>query len=251
MLRYAGWRLAAASGAFSSAAFTGDDGGAYERAEAERARLQQENKSAFSSGFAGVNTNPFTVDHSYDQLKRPTADTYRSMSDDELIALLRTREKQVHQLRSIYENFHYEADKHFRKMVFDYHDKTLQLSQVHGKMQEVSYQISREVLKQLREEQEKLSRDIRMALILSTVITLVFWVWVRRHYVALKELEEDPDAIRRATMAPPITGIGAYSGNWFSSSKRSARSWETSWEKEVRESREKAQQKLLEQKVEP
>ncbi|CCW70300.1 unnamed protein product [Phytomonas sp. Hart1] len=251
MFRHAGCRLAAMSSAFSSAAFTGNDDGSYERFQEERQRLQQENTYTPSSRSSGLNTSPFINDHSYDHLKRPTADTYRAMSDDELVELLRTRERQVHQLRSIYENFHYEADKHFRKMVFDYHDKTLQLSQVHGKMQEVSFQINREVLKQLREEQETYTRDTRMAFIFSSILTFWFWIWVRRHYIALKELEEDPDAIQRAAMAPSVTGIGSYSWNCFSSSKRSARSRETSWEKEVRESREKSREGILENKLNP
>ncbi|KAH9597594.1 hypothetical protein LSM04_004486 [Trypanosoma melophagium] len=207
------------SSGFSSAAFTGDDGGVY--AEREKTRAQH------------------TADATDTTTKsRPTIETYRVMSNEELEKLLHIRERQVQQLRTVYEAFHYEADKCFRTMVFDYHEKALQLSQVHGKMQLGSLQISREALVKMREQQEMYSRDHRLALTVCTIFTFVFWVWVRRHYVRREELYGEEMQLRLASNSPSITGIGSYNENIFGSAKRSARYVETSWEREVRERRE-------------
>lgn len=166
----------------------------------------------------------------------PTLDHYRSLTDDELEALLKTRDEQIKQLRQIYEMFHYEADRNFRRMIFDYHEKALQLSQVHGKMQMSSLQINREALTRMREQQEMLNRDKRLALLVSLIVTLGFWIWVRRHYVRTSELRAAAaggGAVPHTSVA--VTGFGSYGGNVFSSSKRSARGRETSWERESRE----------------
>lgn len=254
--------LAAATttgGAFSSAAFTGDDDGAYERLRQERARIDDEHAasaySASSKHFtASGNSGPdgFTTSGNtdrdrqrYQDLTRPTIDTYTAMTDEELVTLLRTRESQVTQLRQVYQNFHYEADKHYRKMVLDYHDKSLQFSQVHGRMQNASIQINREALVKMREEQEMMTRDMRLTVISCLIFIFGFWAWVRRHYVGRRELEaqieaDGYDASLRSTMAHSITGSGSFNDNFFGSTKRSARSWETAWEREIRERREAA-----------
>lgn len=181
------------------------------------------------------------------------------MSDEQLAQLLETRMKQVGQLRSIYEHFHYSVDKHLRKTVLDYHDKAMQLSQVHGQMQNSSLRVNREALVKMREEQEMFARDYRMALFLSVVITLVFWVWVRRHYIHQSEVEltalqpgtsVDTTAATAAAaevnggapqhqaalarLSPSVTGAGHWGGYYFGSEKRSARYRETAWEQEKR-----------------
>lgn len=164
------------------------------------------------------------------------------MTDEDLEALLRTREQQIRQLRAVYENFHYEADKCFRTMVFDYHEKALQLSQVHGKMQLGSLQISREALVKMREQQEMYSRDHRILVVICSVFGFVFWVWVRRHYVRREELCGGGDVcLRPLGNQRPVTGIGSYNENVFGSAGRSGRALETSWEREVRERRERQQ----------
>ncbi|ORC89458.1 uncharacterized protein TM35_000122330 [Trypanosoma theileri] len=213
------------SSGFSSAAFTGDDGGMY--AEREKIRSQHTDTAGKS---------------------RPTIETYRTMRDEELETLLQTRERQVNELRRVYESFHYEADKCFRTMVFDYHEKALQLSQVHGKMQLGSLQISREALVKMREQQEMYSRDHRLALTVCTVFTFLFWIWVRRHYVRREELFGEEMQLRVAANSPSVTGIGSYGENIFGSAKRSARNVETSWEREVRERREQEEKEEKEKK---
>lgn len=79
-------------------------------------------------------------------------DTYRAMTDEKLITLLKTRDQHVRDIRRIYESFHYNADTCFRTIVFDDHDRAMQLSQVHGRMQWASLQIKREALVKVREE---------------------------------------------------------------------------------------------------
>ncbi|KAK7200116.1 hypothetical protein NESM_000061600 [Novymonas esmeraldas] len=268
LLRASARRLAASTGGFSSAAFTGDDGGVHERHAKERELLTRHHQSSSSSsssaesprgsadgaassskpvweetcsptGFGGTGRGDGEADSADGALARPTIDTYRAMTDDELAATLQTRDEQIRQLRVIYENFHYDADHHFRKMIFDYHDKTMQLSQVHGRMQQASLQINREALSKMRDEQDMMTRDKRIIFTLCTVWTLVFWVWVRRHYVRSRELEQEPLVARDwAQMSPSITGIGSYNDNFFGSNKRNARFTETAWERELRERRE-------------
>ncbi|KAL7700888.1 hypothetical protein NQL31_005589 [Lotmaria passim] len=289
MQRYSLRRMAAATtGGFSSAAFTGDDGGTYDKLKGEQARLRRDNQSGAAdtsqndkstphrrgaddwsaSGSSsrrgqGPSSSSFSTGGATDfssatfasnddgsssgggggdataALERPTIDTYRAMTDEQLTDTLRLRDEQVAQLRRIYENFHYEADKHFRKMIFDYHDKTMQLSQVHGKMQQASLQINREALARMRDEQDRMTRDKRLIFTLCTIWSLIFWIWVRRHYVQRRELEQEPlSAMDRAVMNPSVTGAGSYGNNFFGSSKRSGRFAETSWEREVRERRE-------------
>ncbi|RNF24475.1 uncharacterized protein Tco025E_02445 [Trypanosoma conorhini] len=218
-------RLAAAAfGDFSSAAFTGDDGGEHASRASTRAQHVADATDTDSASTAR---------------SRPTIDTYRSMSAAELETLLRTREQQVQQLRAVYENFHYEVDKRFRTMVFDYHEKAMNLSQVHGKMQLGSLQISREALVKLREQQEMYSRDHRLLVTVCTVFTFAFWVWVRRHYVRREDLFGDESQMRIPGNQRSVTGVGSYNENVFGSAKRSARNLETSWEREVRERRER------------
>lgn len=255
MLRLTFRGLAATSGGFSSAAFTNDDDGAFEKLKQERKRIEEEHKANVSDSSKYFTGEGFTTSANtsedrakYDSLSRPTVDTYKAMTDEELVTLLRTREQQVGQLRQIYENFHYEVDKHYRKMVLDYHDKALQFSQVHGRMQNASMQINREALVKMREEQEMMTRDKRLTMLVCIVFTIGFWAWVRRHYIRRKELETQMeadayDAKLRSSMATSVTGSGSYNDNFFGSTKRSGRSWETSWEKEVRERREQKMQR--------
>ncbi|KEG10342.1 hypothetical protein DQ04_03851040 [Trypanosoma grayi] len=235
-----GMRLAAAAaagggdggGGFSSAAFTGDDGGEHAQRESTRAQHVGDANSNGSSSEGAAATGS----------SRPTIDTYRAMPTQQLETLLRTREQQVRKLQAIYENFHYEADKRFRTMVFDYHDKALQLSQVHGKMQLGSLQISREALVKMREQQEMYNRDHRLVLTVCTVFTFVFWVWVRRHYIRREDLDGTEAQLRVPINTRSVTGIGSYNENPFGSSKRSARNMETAWEREVRERQQQEQQ---------
>ncbi|KPA78227.1 putative mitochondrial hypothetical protein [Leptomonas pyrrhocoris] len=277
MLRYSLRRaVAAITGGFSSAAFTGDDGDAFNSLKSEQERLQRQHQSGqdaeeatardnFSSdrsrssgdesqnaSTASSSSSSFTgfdfssaahandgADASTSTLERPTIDTYRAMTDERLVDTLRLRDEQIAQLRLIYESFHYDADKHLRKMIFDYHDKTMQLSQVHGKMQQASLQINREALARMRDEQERMTRDKRLIFTLCTLWSIIFWVWVRRHYVKRRELESAwVSVVDRAQMSPAVTGIGSYGDNFFGSNKRNARFAETSWEREVRERRE-------------
>lgn len=240
MLRHTFRLVAGASSTgFSSAAFTGDDDGDYEHAERERARLREENVSSTdahgASGSGAATAGPSTRPARPED--RPTIETYRAMSDDELITLLQTREKQVKQLRTIYENFHYMADKAMRAQVLDYHDKALLIAKVHGKMQNSSLQTNRETLARMREEQEMFTRDKRLMLTVCSVVCLVFWIWVRSHYMKVRDLENSLYAAERVS-APPVFGMGRYDENIFSSKKRNARNWETSWEREVRERQE-------------
>lgn len=279
MLRYALRRLAAgATGGFSSAAFTGEDGGAYDKLKSDQDRLHRHHQSGGAEGGksssssssspgsstqrgdaaggsagaarGGFSSSSFTSSAAFPggtgrgasdtaALERPTIETYEAMTDEQLVETLRLRGEQVAQLRVIYENFHYEADRHFRKMIFDYHDKTMQLSQVHGKMQQASLQINREALARMRDEQDRMTRDKRLVFTLCTIWSLIFWVWVRRHYVMKRELEREPQsAADRGEMNPSVTGAGSYGNNIFTSSRRSGRMAETSWEREVRERRE-------------
>eukprot|EP00796_Vickermania_ingenoplastis_P010017 gene10017-6994_t len=207
----------ASSASFSSADFTGDSpgSGSREQQEAEanlreqRERLRREHQgqaprpgAAASSSSSSSSSTSFSKDGRasftyrpgedeapYADLTRPTRATYESMTDEELVELLKTREGQVEKLRAIYERFHYEVDKHLRRTVLDYHDKAMQLSQVHGQMQHSSLRINREALSKLREEQEMLTRDKRLVFFLCVVFTACFWVWVRRHYIRKEELE--------------------------------------------------------------
>ncbi|KAG8342696.1 hypothetical protein TRVL_06475 [Trypanosoma vivax] len=209
---------------FSSAAFT-EEGGS---ADFEAMKAQHTGVDPAASSSSAPNAG------------RPTVDTYRAMSLSDLETLLNTREEQVRKLRLVYENFHYEMDKRFRTMVFDYHEKALQLSQVHGKMQLGSLQISREALVKMREQQEMYSRDHRIVVAACTILTFIFWVWVKRHYVRREELfgavqQQLEMAARGGTVSRSVTGAGCYDGNIFGSAKRNARNRETSWEREVRE----------------
>jgi hypothetical protein len=288
MLRYSLRRLAVGTttgggAGFSSAAFTGEDGGAYAKLQSEQVRLQrlhqkgeekglhgEPSKAKHSGGNVGEDMNNsaggsstsrsnraygaaepsssstssfFSSSSSADgettALERPTIATYEAMSDEQLVDTLHLRDSQIAQLRAIYENFHYEADKHFRKMIFDYHDKTMQLSQVHGKMQQASLQINREALARMRDEQDRMTRDKRLVFTLCTLWSIIFWVWVRRHYVMKRELEQETiSPVDRAQMSASVTGAGSYGNNLFGSSSRNARFAETAWEREVRERRE-------------
>lgn len=164
------------------------------------------------------------------QAKLPTRETYEKLSDEELQTLILTKDRQIADLRRIYENFHYEVDKRFRTMIYDYHDKALSLSKVHGDMQAQSVTINREALIRMRERDEARNRDRRMTQVICFFSTLLFWIWVRRHYVLAKE-GEDPE------LSQPITGIGLRSENLFGMYSRNARSWDTPYEKELREER--------------
>lgn len=237
MLRWTtGLAAAAISGSgFSSGTFTDADGGAYASFQRERQRLQEAHTSRLhpdsKTPFISPESPPIYTDAS----ARPTEHTYRAMTDDELITVCRTRERQIRQLRSIYSNFHYEADKHFRRIIFDYHDKALQLSQVHGKMQQNSLETNREAIRSMRVEQEMLARDKRFIFLCSILTVALFWGWVRRHYVRRNELSgEDPKARLRMVSGGP----GIHNENIFSSVNRSARSRETPWETEMRRQRE-------------
>ncbi|EPY28324.1 hypothetical protein STCU_05188 [Strigomonas culicis] len=290
-------RAAATSAAgFSSGAFTGDGSDPGTRLRAEQARLQaeQEANAAPAAGegdsstggvppfdaarFQHSNQVKYTGDSAYyasfgtpdgaaaaaaavgaTDSDRPTRRVYEAMSDEALLRVFQQREQQVRQLRAVYEQFHYHADKHYRKMVFDYHDKAAQLSQVHGRMQAASLQVNREALKQMREQQEMYERDKRLVLFLSGVVVFLFWVWVRRHYISKKEVLFDHEgsgkgpeayvdpAYVRMQHSVSVTGSGSYNENYFSSSKRSGRTWETTWEREVRERREREYREKLAQ----
>lgn len=257
--------------AFSSATFTEEGNndnnknssfGSDKHAAEEAERLRQQHNSAAirpggtSTTFGGHGKASFTYrpgeEEKYAGHQQPTRSTYEAMSNEELATLLRTRESQVQQLRSIYERFHYEVDKHFRLTVLDYHDKAMQLSQVHGQMQNSSLRINREALSKMREEQEMLNRDLRIVVVICIAVVFSFWVWARRHYVHKEELEgagyrpygEEaatatatslPTAGAAVVVAPSVTGAGSYgTGNWFGSEKRSARYRETAWEAEQR-----------------
>lgn len=295
------------SSSFSSATFTGKDGAsqgkendadmasvekalqkAQEELRAAHCRIQMttgldsgSNSSSTSStrdsdnrrnAFSGTFTYTPGEEQQYAHLHHPTKETYEAMTTDELVTLLQTREKQVLKLREIYERFHYEVDKHFRRTVLDYHDKAMHLSQVHGQIQHSSLRINREALSKMREEQEMLTRDKRLVLFVCVIAVVIFWVWTRRHYVHKDELalavpqrwklkESKGEAytapgdkgpfstvvdspasapvgkvLSLHRVSPSITGAGAYGGgNWFGNPKRSARYRETSWEKEQRE----------------
>ncbi|EAN77571.1 uncharacterized protein TEOVI_000131000 [Trypanosoma equiperdum] len=218
---------------FSSASFTAGLGEENERLESMRTRHTGTAEDEGWSGSAKRGSGGSAA-------VRPTIETYRAMTNTELETLLKQREQQVRQLRVVYENFHYEVDKCFRTMVFDYHEKALQLSQVHGKMQLGSLQISREALVKMREQQEMYSRDHRIVLTICTVLSFAFWVWVRRHYVHREELygvqperQQDSSARERTRS---VSGAGSFNENLFTSAKRNSRNVETSWEREVRES---------------
>lgn len=206
------------------------------------------NQSPHTGRCSGSPNYTVGEENRFDHLELPTRSTYEAYtSNEELLRLLQEREEQVQKLRQIYENFHYEVDKHLRKTILDYHDKAMGLSQVHGRMQHTSLRINREVLEKLREEQEMLTRDKRLIMFLCMLVVFIFWVWVRRHYVrreelevyrrkdALRDLGEDAYASPPGVVAPSVTGPGYYGGgNWFGNEKRSARYRETAWEKEQR-----------------
>lgn len=209
---------------FSSAVFTGEDKGQESTDNGEPAAAQERRKaqeeilraarsgyerrtsgdqytSSFSSfcrssgsstGMNGCSSGTFTYtpgeEQHYAHLHHPTRETYEAMSIEELATLLATRKEQVRRLRQIYERFHYEVDKHFRRTVLDYHDKAMHLSQVHGQIQHSSLRINREALAKLREEQEMLTRDKRLVLFLCVIVVAAFWIWTRRHYIHKEEL---------------------------------------------------------------
>lgn len=303
-------RTSVRSSSFSSAIFTGKDGPqqgkendpdmistekarqkAQEELRAAHCRIQMTTGLYTGTNSAGTSSDAdndnvskssngtFTYspgeEQQYAHFQQPTRETYEAMSTDELITLLQTREKQVLKLREIYERFHYEVDKHFRQTVLDYHDKAMHLSQVHGQIQHSSLRINREALAKMREEQEMLTRDKRLVLFVCVIAVVMFWVWIRRHYVHKDELAlavsqrakgkkskgeadsmpgvgeefstvvDSPDSasvenvLSLHRVSPSITGAGAYGGgNWFGNPKRSARYRETSWEKEQREKSE-------------
>ncbi|CAD2220992.1 hypothetical protein, conserved [Angomonas deanei] len=247
-------RTTALRAGFSSAAFTGADGGEFERLKKEQERLKKENTTSDNNN----NNMKYTGDSAYyasfydakdnnakESLQRPTRETYEAMTTEALLQLLDRRETQIKQLRSIYENFHYQCDKNYRKMIFDYHDKAAQLSQVHGRMQAASIAISRDTLMQLREEQEMYNRDKRLIFAVCVVFVVLFWVWVRRHYISRKEVmnhtAEGHFGLDRMEKSVSVLGAGSYGGGagMFGKGKRSARTWETDWEREVRERKER------------
>lgn len=164
------------------------------------------------------------------EAKLPTRDTYERMTDEQLQTLITTKDRQIGELRNVYENFHYEIDKRYRKMIFDYHDKALTLSKVHGDMQMSSLTINREALQKMRERDEARNRDRRLVQTICLFVTLVYWVWLRRHYIDAKEAE-DP------TLARSVGTMG-WAENPFSSAKRNARSWDTPYEREIRAARD-------------
>jgi hypothetical protein len=167
-----------------------------------------------------------------ERAKLPNRATYESMTDADLETLLTTKDRQIGELRHIYENFHYEVDKRFRTMVLDYHDKAMQLAKVHGDMQNSSLNIQREALMRMRMRDEARNRDRRLVQFLCVVATIVFWFWLRRHYILAKQ-DVDP------RLTTSVSGLRATLENFFGSNKRSARSWDTPYEKEVRGQQQK------------
>ena len=119
----------------------------------------------------------------------PTAAKYRALSNDELIQMLKLRDKQIADIRHIYENFHNEVEKQYRKQIFDYHDKAISFSQTHGQMQNQSINHTREALVKLREQEELEHRDLKIVYTVCLVATIAFWLWVRSHYIAKADLE--------------------------------------------------------------
>ena len=120
----------------------------------------------------------------------PTAAKYRAMSVEELTKLLVTRDGQIAKIRAIYEEFHYGVEKKYRKQIFDYHDKAVQFSQVHGQMQSASINMTKEALLRMREQQEIEHRDVKLVYTLCIIFVIGFWVYLRRHYIKLSQLEE-------------------------------------------------------------
>lgn len=168
--------------------------------------------------------------------KLPTRETYEMMSDAELVELLKIRDKQINDIRAIYENFHNEVEKRFRKMVLDYHDKALSLSKVHGDMQNRSLSINREALVRMREEDEAAHRDRKLVLTICIFSTMVYWYWLHRHYVRFTE-DDDPNT------RVAIFGLGNSSENIMTSKKRSGRQIDTPYEKELRQRKEEEKKK--------
>lgn len=183
--------------------------------------------AAAADGSSSSSSSGSSSTASSSQQQLPTRALYDTMTNEQLTSLLRTRDEQIGQLRSVYEHFHYEVDKRHRTMIFDYHDKAIHLSHVHGVMQMNSVQINREALVRMRERDEAANRDKKLTFTICIVATFVYWLWLRRHYAPVDE-DEDTRLVRSV--------YGAGSGdNPFGSTRRNARSWDTPYEKSIRQ----------------
>ena len=120
----------------------------------------------------------------------PTAAKYRALSVEDLSKMLVTRDTQIAQLRAIYEEFHYGVEKKYRRQIFDYHDKAVQFSQVHGQMQSASINMTKESLLRMREQQELENRDVKLIYTICILFVIAFWVYLRRHYINTTQIEE-------------------------------------------------------------
>eukprot|EP00742_Colponemidia_sp_Colp-10_P024578 GILJ01029525.1.p1 GENE.GILJ01029525.1~~GILJ01029525.1.p1 ORF type:complete len:140 (+),score=16.00 GILJ01029525.1:151-570(+) len=103
-------------------------------------------------------------------------------------------------------------------------------------MQSHSINHTREALTRLREQEELEHRDLKICYTVCLFSTLVFWVWVRSHYISKSELQfATPTDAGEAPFTTRSGGIPYI--DWFSK-KLSGNSRETAWEKEKRLERE-------------
>lgn len=158
----------------------------------------------------------------------PTQEAYAAMSLKDLETLVEGRERQVKELRLLYENFHYEVEKRFRHQVLDAQDSAASLAKIHGNMQLSMFTRNREALASMRLRQEANDRERRAIMFGLGISTVIYWVYLRQHYVNMKHAElHTEDGFSRDVMS---------TWNPFFSKTRSARTREMGWEKDARQS---------------
>ena len=145
----------------------------------------------------------------------PKAEDYRKLTLKQLEELVELREKQVLQLKGIYEVYQNDVEGKYRKQVYDYHDKSIDFSKVHGQIQQRAMSNHREMLKGIREQDWKEDREKNLIFFILISITLVYYLWLQVHFFKI----ENADAFKTyspVTYTSEITGgPGMWGGTWF------------------------------------
>jgi hypothetical protein len=159
---------------------------------------------------------------------RPTLEKYEGMSDADLEDLLKTRRKQVRDLRHVYHNSHNEVERLMRKQQLDYTDFAMNNQVMQVKMMEASKGTLYGTVIELRKKDWMVQRDAMIVFIVLFAVTVGIYIFLSRHYIHRSVLLDD-------TRRVPMVAIGASPENiFFRKKQRSARVVDTEFEREQR-----------------
>ena len=160
------------------------------------------------------------------------------MSVVELNRLIVVRVNQIKEIRLIYEAFHYEVERRYRRQVYDYHDHALTFGFMHGKIQQNAQTNNRIALEEMRNQDDIERRQVNFFVTVAVLLTITLWLGLRRNYVSRKEFNmiagdevvNPPfgDVVKRE-----VTNV-FYAKTWWS-----GRYTETAWEAEQSEKRKR------------